>query len=55
VLAAEYKGKYMYDAPDAEEKRAVGEVWASRSKGRCLFAMPTEGDFFVIQKKVKPL
>lgn len=55
VLAVEYKGKHIYDAPDAEEKRAVGEVWASRSKGRCLFVMPTDSDFSVIQKKVKPL
>lgn len=54
VLAVEYKGKYLYDAVDAEEKRAVGEVWASRSGGRCLFVMPTEGDFSVIEKLVKP-
>ena len=25
--------------PDALEKRAVGELWESRSAGRCLFAM----------------
>jgi type III restriction enzyme len=53
VLAVEYKGKHLYDAADAEEKRAVGEVWESRSGGRCLFAMPTEGDFSSIAKKVK--
>lgn len=54
VLAVEYKGKHLYDAADAEEKRAVGAVWASRSGGRCLFAMPTEGDFSTIAKIVKP-
>ena len=42
-------------AVDAEEKRAVGAVWASRSGGRCLFVMPTEGDFSVITKMVRPL
>jgi len=52
VLAVEYKGKHLYDAVDAEEKRAVGQVWASRSGGRCLFAMPTDGDFSVINKTV---
>jgi type III restriction enzyme len=55
VLAVEYKGKHLYDAADAEEKRAVGAVWASRSDGRCLFVMPTEGDFSGITKAAKPL
>ena len=55
VLAVEYKGKHLYDAVDAEEKRAVGTVWASRSGGRCLFIMPTEGDFSSIDRIVKPL
>ena len=44
-LAVEYKGKHLFDGVDAEEKRAVGEVWATRSKGRCLFVMPTDVDF----------
>jgi type III restriction enzyme len=52
VLAVEYKGKHLYDAVDAEEKRAVGQVWASRSDGRCLFVMPTDGDFSIIDKVV---
>jgi len=54
VLAVEYKGKHLYEGSDAEEKRAVGEVWASRSGGRCLFVMPTEGDFAAIARMVKP-
>jgi type III restriction enzyme len=45
TLAVEYKGKHLFDGIDAAEKRVIGEVWASRSCGRCLFAMPTEGDF----------
>jgi type III restriction enzyme len=53
VLAVEYKGAHLW--ADAEEKRAVGAVWASRSGGRCLFVMPTEGDFSVISKIVKPV
>lgn len=52
VLAVEYKGKYLYDAVDAEEKRAVGTVWASRSAGRCVFVMPTEGDFSAITRAI---
>lgn len=51
VLAVEYKGEHLYT--DAEEKRAVGAVWESRGNGRCLFVMPTAGEFTSIQKKVK--
>jgi type III restriction enzyme len=53
VLAVEYKGKLYYDLPDSEEKRAVGEVWATRSGGRCLFEMPTDEDFSTITKKMR--
>ncbi|MBP9635294.1 MAG: hypothetical protein KBE28_09735, partial [Nitrospira sp.] len=50
TLAVEYKGKHLFDGVDAEDKRAVGEIWASRSDGRCLFVMPTDGDFSTIRK-----
>ena len=53
VMAVEYKGKYLYDTADAEEKRAIGAVWESRTGGKCLFVMPTEGDFSVIVKATK--
>lgn len=49
IMAVEYKGKHLWD--DAEEKRAVGAVWEARSKGRCLFVMPTDGEFDVIAAK----
>ena len=52
VMAVEYKGKDRYTAEDAEEKRTVGAVWASRSDGRCLFVMPTDGDFSVIVRAI---
>jgi type III restriction enzyme len=45
VLAVEYKGKIYFDSIDSDEKRAVGVVWASRSGGKCHFAMPTDGNF----------
>lgn len=49
-MAVEYKGEDRYSGADAEEKRAVGAVWASRSGGRCVFVMPTDGDFSSIEK-----
>jgi type III restriction enzyme len=51
VIAVEYKGGHLWT--DAEDKRAVGAVWSSRSNGRCLFVMPTEGDFSAITNAVK--
>jgi type III restriction enzyme len=45
TLAVEYKGKHLYDGTDADEKRAVGAVWQSRSGGKCLFVMPTDSKF----------
>jgi len=50
TLAVEYKGKHLFDGLDAEDKRAIGAIWASRSDGRCLFVMPTDGDFSTIRK-----
>ncbi|AMV40232.1 DEAD/DEAH box helicase [Planctomyces sp. SH-PL62] len=50
ILVVEYKGQHLFT--DAEEKRAVGEVWASRSKGKCRFVMPTEGDFTSIVRPI---
>lgn len=52
TLAVEYKGSDRYTAEDAEEKRAVGSVWASRSNGRCVFVMPTGGDFSSIERAI---
>ena len=53
VLVVEYKGAHLWT--DAEEKRAVGAVWASRSAGRCLFVMPTEADFSAVLNAVNPV
>ncbi|MEK6641135.1 MAG: hypothetical protein AABZ17_10760, partial [Nitrospirota bacterium] len=52
ALAVEYKGKHLYDSVDADEKRAIGQVWASRSGGRCLFAMPSDRDFSAVDKAI---
>ena len=53
VMAVEYKAKHLYDAADAEEKRAVGAIWQCRSAGKCLLMIPTEGDFSGITNVVK--
>jgi len=52
-LVLEYKNKRDWDLPDSEEKRAVGELWADRSKGACLFVMPKGTDRGAISRAVQ--
>ncbi len=52
ILVVEYKGADRYTADDVREKRAVGEVWASRSGGKCVFVMPTDGDPTTISRAI---
>jgi len=42
ILVVEYKGHHLYSNQDSTEKRTIGEIWASRSNGNCLFIM-TDG------------
>ncbi|MFA7052517.1 MAG: DEAD/DEAH box helicase family protein [Kiritimatiellia bacterium] len=52
ILVIEYKGGHLLDAPDAQEKRDIGNLWAARSNGRCLFAMPSNSRFDEIVQKI---
>ena len=49
TMVVEYKGAHLME--NAEEKRLVGQIWASRSEGRCVFVMPTELDFPALQRR----
>ncbi len=51
-LVVEYKGVFLWDAKDAEEKREIGELWEKRSGGSCLFIMPKGPDFGAIRAKL---
>ncbi|OPZ86342.1 MAG: Type III restriction enzyme, res subunit [bacterium ADurb.Bin429] len=55
ILVVEYKGADRYTQADAEEKRAIGAVWAARSGGRCLFIMPTDRNFIAIDQLIASL
>ncbi|TPQ24786.1 DEAD/DEAH box helicase [Methylomonas koyamae] len=44
MLVVEYKGEAYASNDDSAEKRAVGELWAKSSQGRCLFIMAVEQD-----------
>ena len=48
ILVAEYKGADRWSNDDSKEKRAIGELWAERSGGKCLFVMPNGKDWEAI-------
>lgn len=39
LLVIEYKGWVYASNDDSREKRAVGELWARKSGGKCMFLM----------------
>ena len=41
-LAVEYKGSHLETSADTAEKDAIGQLWAARSKGQCVFLMATK-------------
>lgn len=45
VAAIEYKGGDRITDDDSKEKMAIGAVWQARSKGRCIFVMPSNRNF----------
>jgi len=52
ILLVEYKGHDRWSNDDSQEKRALGDLWAARSKGRCLFVMPDGPNWNAIRQKV---
>ncbi len=53
MLVVEYKGRAWSEMKDAQEKRDLGAVWESRSKGKCLFIMPNGPDLVAIGNKIR--
>lgn len=48
-LVIEYKGEHLWSNDDSKEKRIIGELWAERSNGKCLFIMPNGKDWGAIK------
>lgn len=44
LLVVEYKGEVYKTNDDSREKNTVGEGWANRSGGKCLFLMGVAKD-----------
>ncbi len=49
VLIVEYKGAHLWNE-DSREKKVLGELWAERSGGACLFVMPTDKDYAAVER-----
>lgn len=52
TLVVESKGAHLWSNDDSKEKRDLGELWAARSGGQCLFVMPQGANFGVIGRKL---
>lgn len=53
ILVVEYKGEDRWSNEDSKQKRAVGELWADRSNGKCVFVMPKGTDRGAIAAKAR--
>ncbi len=53
VLVIEYKSKRDFSNDDSKEKRLVGEFWAERSDGKCLFVMVQDEEFSMIDNAAR--
>lgn len=54
VMVIEYKGAPYFTNDDSKEKRLIGELWADRSGGKCLFLMIEKKEFARIDRAVQP-
>lgn len=49
-LVVEYKGAPYFSNDDSKEKRLIGDLWADRSDGKCIFLMIENREFSRIDK-----
>ena len=52
LLVVEAKGGHLWSNDDSKEKRRLGELWAERSGGKCLFVMPKDKDIAAVKQKL---
>ena len=52
ILVVEHKGEDRYTNDDSKEKRDVGEIWAARSHGHCLFVMTCGKNYEIIEETI---
>lgn len=52
ILVIEYKSARDWTNDDSKDKRAVGDLWAARSEGRCIYVMPNGPDWQAIERAI---
>ena len=52
ILVVEYKGADRWDTPKVQADRAIGELWAELSGGKCRFVMVKDKDWAQIMAKI---
>lgn len=52
TFIVEYKNANDWSNDDNKEKRSLGELWAERSGGKCLFIMPKGPEFGKIRQQI---
>ncbi|MCZ8376606.1 MAG: DEAD/DEAH box helicase family protein [Beijerinckiaceae bacterium] len=52
VMVIEYKGAPYFTNDDSREKRLIGDLWANRSDGKCLFLMIEKKEFARIDRVI---
>lgn len=53
LLVVEYKGGDRWSNDDSKEKRRIGELWAEKSGGTCIFTMPEGNNLGAIREQLK--
>lgn len=52
LLAVEYKGEHLITNEDTKEKENIGNLWAEKSNGKCLFAMVGKENYKEVLTKI---
>jgi type III restriction enzyme len=53
VMVIEYKGAPYITNDDSKEKRLIGELWADRSNGACIFVMVSDRQFGMMDSAIR--
>jgi type III restriction enzyme len=53
ILVVEYKGEKIASDPEEQQKKVIGELWADRSGGTCLFAWVEARNYAEIDRVIR--
>lgn len=53
IMVVEYKGKKLAGTQEEQQKKTIGELWADRSGGSCLFAWVEDKNYAEIDRVIR--